>query len=871
MNEGEQEVKESGRALSSESSLMKEDMTSAEVVSFFNKHTKMVVNEGNVLSGARTMLSPPIFFKTFFHNPKDDEILSLFEILHPYPQGSSGLEISIDDFNTFDSSQVTSFLSKEFCRPRQLELDLNQNLPAGKILAVISARDLELYFKASSKHGAKALHMYLTELKPRKDRPSPEDIADWSKAFTVKYKDPQNMVENFLAYIRACSDSFSRRPGKYFSPYISLVQSSGYGKSRLLREVSRHVRVMYVSMMDSSDSGYPRPTDDAKKAMFADLDSGNPAKLLAGRIRQCHVRATTMLPLPGVCDALGEARFPSEQCSGVWAFEEDDDLERKCSEELVLLVVDEARSLLAQTLSDRTLFQHLRTGLRLAATDMQVQIFGVLMDTSLQIQNFLPAHDDIKYAHSARATCGMSESDEKTLELFQPFFVRNSFDAHLPKASHDLTGLAASYNFLKTGRPLLSCIEVRGPDLEKCSDKELNFLSLKLKGGSKEWTVEGSLSHMLCRVAASLSPQHPFASQLVAGNMATLLTSDFERQSVLTSYVAEAKLAIAAAEQWSREDIFLGHILPALNRSLATGAISMGHRGELTAQVILLWAFDVTCRLNSQQPGQCVNLKDVLIQLLPSDVDDKFVDECIPAKLRDAKIACCQFINLMQKPRPEIFLQLAERHVGAALKEGQRGADLLVPIMYPEASLMVQVKNYSDEDNPGSFSERACGKLLPSFSFKEDFTGENKDTTLKHYDDLCVRVLMQLGSHTPTCTCNAIGTEPQSQAHPIQLFGINSRCLSEKLRAALQTFVNGRTDLTTMLSESLLKTNETNSPFPDQVESIGCAWPFVFREWEDMTVRELTQACKQKGLSATGNRQQLINTLRSSSEKRSLL
>ena len=76
------------------------------------------------------------------------------------------------------------------------------------------------------------------------------------------------------------------------------------------------------------------------------------------------------------------------------------------------------------------------------------------------------------------------------------------------------------------------------------------------------------------------------------------------------------------------------------------------------------------------------------------------MNECIPAPLRDAKIACCQFINLMQKPRPEIFLQLAERHVGAALKEGQRGADLLVPIMYPEALLMVQVKNYSDEDNP---------------------------------------------------------------------------------------------------------------------------------------------------------------------------
>ena len=127
---------------------------------------------------------------------------------------------------------------------------------------------------------------------------------------------------------------------------------------------------------------------------------------------------------------------------------------------------------------------------------------------------------------------------------------------------------------------------------------------------------------------------------------------------------------------------------------------------------------------------------------------------------------------------------------------------------------------------------------------------------------------MQLGSRIPSCTCNAIQTEPDTQVHPIQIFGVNSRCLSGKLKAALQTFVNGRTDLTSVLSESLLKAKESDSPFPDQVKSVGCAWPFVFREWEDMTVSELTQACKQKGLITTGNRQQLISTLRSSSARR---
>ena len=153
------------------------------------------------------------------------------------------------------------------------------------------------------------------------------------------------------------------------------------------------------------------------------------------------------------------------------------DIDFECSTDLVVLVVDEARSLLAQTISGKTLFQHLRKGLRLAAADMRIKIFGVLMDTSSQIQNFSPAHDDEEYAHSARAARGMSESGEKALELFQPFVVRNSFDAHLPKtAGHDWTVLADSFNFLKSGRPLLSCIEVRGPNLDQCSDKKSIFL-----------------------------------------------------------------------------------------------------------------------------------------------------------------------------------------------------------------------------------------------------------------------------------------------------------------------------------------------------------------------------------------------------------
>ena len=200
-------------------------MTRAEFTHFLQAHhERLVEKEGSTLTGDFAILLSPALLKPFFQNPTDDEILQLFEILHPCPQGSSESEISIEDIKAFDSYQVTSFLSNFFCRPRGLHLNLESTFPDGKALMEFNETFLDNYSTASSKHGAKELHKYLAGLKGRDHLgPSASDIAVWSKAFTVKYKDPANMVANFVSYIQKCSHSFSLHPAKYFSPYISLV------------------------------------------------------------------------------------------------------------------------------------------------------------------------------------------------------------------------------------------------------------------------------------------------------------------------------------------------------------------------------------------------------------------------------------------------------------------------------------------------------------------------------------------------------------------------------------------------------------------------------------------------------------------------
>ena len=59
---------------------------------------------------------------------------------------------------------------------------------------------------------------------------------------------------------------------------------------------------------------------------------------------------------------------------------------------------------------------------------------------------------------------------------------------------------------------------------------------------------------MLCRDAAFVCPRHDMAMDLVASHISTLLACDKERKRIHSSYVAEPKLVMAAAELWNKTD-----------------------------------------------------------------------------------------------------------------------------------------------------------------------------------------------------------------------------------------------------------------------------------------------------------------------------
>jgi hypothetical protein len=75
-----------------------------------------------------------------------------------------------------------------------------------------------------------------------------------SDAFEVDYRLPVD----FLAELRRRLDEIARSEATY--NYLTIVQSSGYGKTRAIHQLAIHHPLIYVCFRNSHSSGYPFAT-----------------------------------------------------------------------------------------------------------------------------------------------------------------------------------------------------------------------------------------------------------------------------------------------------------------------------------------------------------------------------------------------------------------------------------------------------------------------------------------------------------------------------------------------------------------------------------------------------------------------------------
>src|SRR5947209_2112836 len=92
-----------------------------------------------------------------------------------------------------------------------------------------------------------------------------------SIAFNRAFEDKSESLNHFQQYINECH----RKSEDTYMPYLAILQSSGYGKSRLIKEYANNVHTLYLNLGIDRNC-FPRPSADAKEFISSFENSGDP-------------------------------------------------------------------------------------------------------------------------------------------------------------------------------------------------------------------------------------------------------------------------------------------------------------------------------------------------------------------------------------------------------------------------------------------------------------------------------------------------------------------------------------------------------------------------------------------------------------------
>ena len=569
-----------------------------------------------------------------------------------------------------------------------------------------------------------------TNKKARTQSPtSVNEHAAIASAFENKYHDPNGGVARLRDYVENCHVCWKRHgiasnetdtsKPKPYSPFITLCQSSGWGKSRMVRELSNQLPVLYVSFQGEDSTGYPKRTKEAieylKDGTWFELT--NRLDRAARSLRALWKRNTD--------DPKKELNFNSFDVTNEKQFW--DDLQRgslhepkedeSLDNQLVVVVFDEARGMFKESVrleESENLFLHSRRVLQ-----ETTNLFGIYTDTSSKLSNFSPQS---RHDSSARV------KEDGTL-LFHPFVPCHCMDV-MKETDRDLATTLSDAWPINLGRPLWKTAFSFEKDLYSFAlDK------LKIKRNCSDHNQ--FLAAMLVRLGLFLSPVASGTGDLVAKHMATALAIDEDRSGVLATYVSEPVLSLGASIMWKQNHVLCGNLLPALRSALMRGQVLEGPLGEIVGSILLLIAMDKIS--TESDPAGPVKFKWCTVEKFLQKLGDEWEWDQLKTKIpRKANISVTHFIPWQRDFKVADLQKLAERRAGCTMRRNQDGADLLIPLWwknndkYTFGAILIQVKNCIKHNDM-----REVGyKMHPHYVFKED-------AELKKL--LYINIVMELG------------------------------------------------------------------------------------------------------------------------------
>ncbi|CAG8634928.1 12267_t:CDS:2, partial [Ambispora gerdemannii] len=532
-------------------------------------------------------------------------------------------------------------------------------------------------------------------------------------------KPREDYVNIFFRYLEQCAIEWT--PYQFYAPYTSLIQASGTGKSRLLRELAfeKDVLVVYICLRGSMSRGYP------KRSIIADV--------ITGRGFSVAHYLTFLLALFGVCSEFldQQLRENAEKTCGrvfdILISDKDDETfdlqncfwnkvmeQMKLQEALnnamtdvvenianryknlmvtlkklsnpspfkMLLAFDEAGVLDSNNISDNTgNFYRLQNALQAIPHGRDGCFMALFIDTLSKVY-FPPAP-----RHDPSSRPGGGET------LYKPFYLLDVFDCHMQQPVN--ITVSSSINQIRNiGRPLWAAIDEEAIiefAMEKilCNREKVRYIYEKRDTIIE--TVTEALAILGPRLYLEISSLSQQASKLVSSHMRILRHVDEERESLVTTSPSEPILAEAASHIMNYPGIFVQVLNHLVNSIRSHVVVNAGDQGELVGRILCLLAVDKAIQSKYEcwnMYSQSITVQEFLDALVGSQAFEKLksvLDEQANSNnsvmLRNSKIRFNHFVYVDFTSTRMNLIDFFFRGAAILCKRNQKGTtDLIIPI-----------------------------------------------------------------------------------------------------------------------------------------------------------------------------------------------
>eukprot|EP00980_Cylindrotheca_fusiformis_P002758 scaffold654_cov95-Cylindrotheca_fusiformis.AAC.1 len=484
-------------------------------------------------------------------------------------------------------------------------------------------------------------------------------------------------------------------PSKFY-PFFCIMQSSGYGKSRLMDKIRQQINQEQASSRNEKDPTNTKPS----RVVYLSFAFHQAFPLANVTIKETWESKSRDEVEQAFVRLFAEARVSEEQ-SEARVSEEQSSFELKEATEAaeetkevkdspVLFVVDEASQLLKRSSMENVDFFRCLRKATIQHVGNYSNDFFVLLSTYSSISHIKPAG----YFDPSNK---VGQKDEgETREAMEPFLfhqaigVRNKDDEILSwtvEQCHEAKRLFAM------GRPLWHAYLNASVPMQPRA--LLQFAQSKLlQGTDASLSSQRMLALLACRACLTISPISRFAPNLVSSHMGTAVEVSTTRDEVVVAYPSEPILAIASRYYPIVSGIgnFFGQAVSHLKEDFASGAVDKGHRGELIVRLLNLRAIDNCMSAATVRAPEAVvevRLKKFLAQfdregakvsaLLEVDGSSGYFDE--------GTVCFTHFVHMSRENKgsnplitPNLLRCAYRRTAAIVVDAGRRGIDWIIPV-----------------------------------------------------------------------------------------------------------------------------------------------------------------------------------------------